>query len=140
MLNQLKDIAAKQVGRVLASDATLKVISSPQVQQAVVAAINLRAEARDLVEKRVRDIAGALELVTRDDVAKLRRSIRDMEDHLSEMRDQLDQAQAELAEAKAHTAEVEARLAVDGDGPQVAAAEQPKARARKTKGASSKEG
>ncbi len=46
MLSQIKDIAAKQVSKVLASDATLKVIGNPQLQQALVAAINLRAEAR----------------------------------------------------------------------------------------------
>lgn len=97
MLNQVKDIAAKQVGKLLSSEATMKVLSSPQLQQAVVTAINLRAEAREALEKRVKDLAKSIDLVTRDDVAKLRRNVRDLEDHLSELREQLEQAQAELA-------------------------------------------
>ncbi len=100
MLNQLKDMAAKQVGKVLASDAAMQMLSNQQLKTAVVTAINLRAEARDAVEKRVRDVASALELVTHEDVAKLRRSIRDLEDHLAELQDQLAQAQADLAGAK----------------------------------------
>ncbi len=100
MLNQIKDMAAKQMGKVLASDAAMNVLGSPQLKQAVVTAINLRAEARDALERRVKDVATALELVTREDVAKLRRSIRDLEDHLAELQTQLADAQADLAAAK----------------------------------------
>ncbi|MBM4343002.1 MAG: hypothetical protein FJ100_06455 [Deltaproteobacteria bacterium] len=103
MLNQIKDIAAKQVGKVLASDAAMNVLGSPQLKQAVVTAINLRAEARDALERRVKDVATALELVTREDVAKLRRSIRDLEDHLAELQGQLAEAQADLAATKGET-------------------------------------
>ena len=95
MLNVLKDIAAKQVGRVLASDATLKVLTNPQFKSAMVKAINLRAEARDAVEKSVKEVASALELVTREDVAGLRRTIRDLQDTVAELR-------AELQEAHTH--------------------------------------
>ena len=76
LLDQVKDVAARQVGKVLASDATLKMLSSPQVKNAMVAAINLRAEARDVVEMGVKQVAKQLDLVTRDDVAKLKRSMR----------------------------------------------------------------
>jgi len=101
MLNVLKDLAAKQVGRVLASEATLKVLTNPQFKSAIVKAINLRAEARDAVEKSVREVAGALELVTRDDVAGLRRTIRDLEDNVAELRAELQDAQAHAATAPA---------------------------------------
>ncbi len=94
MLNQLKDMAAKQVGRVLASDATMRVLTSPQVKTVLVKAINFRAEAREAVEKKAKDVAQALELVTRDDVARLKRSIRDLQDTVDELRDQLGEAQA----------------------------------------------
>lgn len=93
MLNELKDMAAKQVGRVLASDATMRVLSSPQVKTVLVKAINFRAEAREVVEKRAKDVAEALELVTRDDVARLKRSIRDLQDTVDELREQLSEAQ-----------------------------------------------
>ncbi len=133
MLNQIKDIAAKQVSKVLASDATLKVIANPQLQQALVAAINLRAEARDLVEKRVKNLAASFELVTRDDVAKLRRSIRDLEDNLAEVRDQLDEAQHELTRARAAADQAEAAQAASGEAEAPAA--KAKAKPRRTKAA-----
>ena len=72
MIDALKNIAARQVGRVLASDATMKVLSNPQVQSAMLRAINIRAEARDLVESRMQGVASALDLVTGEDVALLR--------------------------------------------------------------------
>ena len=101
MLNQLKDIAAKQVGRVLASEATLKVLTNPQFKTAMVKAINLRAEVRDAVEKNVREVASALELVTRDDVAGLRRTIRDLQDNVADLRAELAQAQTKTDESPA---------------------------------------
>ncbi len=101
MLNRLKDMAAKQVGKVLASEATMKVLSSAELRQVVVAAINLRAGAREALEARVKELAAALELATREDMATLRRSMRDMEDHLADLHEQLDQAQQELAASKA---------------------------------------
>jgi predicted nucleic acid-binding Zn-ribbon protein len=101
MLNLLKDIAAKQVGKVLASEATMRVLNSAELRHVVVTAINMRAGARELLETRVKDLAATLELVTREDMAHMRRSMRDLEDHIAELREQLDQAQEELAANKA---------------------------------------
>lgn len=98
MIDALKNIAARQVGRVLASDATMKVISNPQVQSAMMRAINFRAEARDVVESRLHGVASALDLVTADDVATLKRKIRDLEDEVTDLRDELDET-AERAKA-----------------------------------------
>ena len=89
LLDQVKDVAARQVGKVLASDATLKVLSSPQVKTAMVTAINLRAEARDVMELGVKQVAKQLDLVTRDDVAKLKRSMRDLQHEIEDLREQL---------------------------------------------------
>ncbi len=101
MLNLLKDIAAKQVGKVLTSEATMRVLNSAELRHVVVTAINMRAGARELLETRVKDLAVSLELVTREDMAHVRRSMRDLEDHIAELREQLDQAQEELAANKA---------------------------------------
>ncbi len=89
LLDQVKDVAARQIGKVLASDTTLKVLSSPQVKNAMVAAINLRAEARDVVELGAKQVAKQLDLVTRDDVAKLKRSVRDLQHEVEDLREQL---------------------------------------------------
>lgn len=111
LLDQVKDVAARQVGKVLASDATLKVLSSPQVKNAMVAAINLRAEARDAVELGVKQVAKQLDLVTRDDVAKLKRSMRDLQHEVEDLREQLaaQQESAPSAAAPALTAKPTAR-------------------------------
>ena len=107
MLNDLKNFAAQQVGRVLTSDATQKVLSNPQVQTMMLRAINLRAESRDLVERRVQGMASALDLVTRDDIVALKRTIRALEDTIDDLRDELTEAQAQAlrsAQAEAPTA------------------------------------
>lgn len=100
MLDHLKDIAARQVGRVLASDATLKVLSSPHLKTAFVTAINLRAEARDVVEQRVRDVAARLDLATSDQVATLRRTVRDLEDRVQDLGEALAAAEADARTAR----------------------------------------
>lgn len=89
LLETMKDVAARQVGKVLANEATLKVLSSPQVKNAMVKAINLRAEARDVVELGVKQVAKQLDLVTRDDVARLKRTLRDLEHEVADLREQV---------------------------------------------------
>ena len=105
MLNHLKSVAAQRVGKVLASDATLKVVGDPRVQRVMMRAINLRADAREVVERQVKEVAAALDLVTREDVASLKRTIRDLEDTVEELRDELADSQAEQAEQQSKLAE-----------------------------------
>lgn len=140
MLNQIKDLAARQVTKVLASDATMKVLSSKQLKTVLVKAINLRAEARDAVEHGVAQVTGALDLVSKGDVAKLRRSIRDLEDRIADLKVELDDAQEQASEAKAQaTAAVEAveAAAENGAGADTEAAATPakKKPAKKAKAA-----
>ena len=99
MIDDLKNLAARRLGQVLASDVTLKVLSNRQVQGAMLRAINVRAEARDLLESRLQGVASALDLVTHEDVAGLKRTIRDMEDQLDELREELDKAQTAVTTA-----------------------------------------
>ena len=101
MIDDLKNLAARRLGQVLASDVTLKVLSNRQVQGAMLRAINVRAEARDLLESRLQGVASALDLVTHEDVAGLKRTIRDMEDQLDELRHELDRAHTAVEAAAA---------------------------------------
>lgn len=94
MLDQFIQIATKQVSKVLASDTAAKVLSSPQLQQVVVTAINARATVRDAAETTLKQVASKLDLPTKDDVAKVRRKVRDLEDTVAELREQLEQTQA----------------------------------------------
>ena len=100
-LDSLKNIAASKVGSVLASDTAMKVVSDPRVQGAMLRALNARGEVREAVEKRVSTLAAAFDLVTSDDVAGLRRTIRNLEDSVEELREELEVAQASAHKASA---------------------------------------
>ncbi len=105
MLDQLKTLAARRVGQLLASDATMKVVGDPRMQAAMMRAINLRADAREVVERQVQGVAAVLDLVTRDDVASLKRTIRDLEDMVEELRDEVGEAQKQAKSAKVDASE-----------------------------------
>lgn len=113
-LDSLKSMAARKVGTVLASEAALRVVSDPRVQGAMLRALNARGELREAVERRVSQVASALDLVTREDVAGLRRTIRNLEDSLEEMREELAEARA-AAEEQAHAAAAAATADAAGD-------------------------
>lgn len=132
-LDSLKDLAARKVGAVLASDTAIKVVSNPKVQGAMLKAINARGELREAVERRVSTLATALDLVTRDDVATLRRTIRNLEDTVEELREELDDART--------TAEAAGKTAADAKAAAAAAtaAPEPKAKPRATRARKKKE-
>lgn len=131
-LDSLKDLAARKVGAVLASDTAIKVVSNPKVQGAMLKALNARGELREAVERRVSTLATALDLVTRDDVATLRRTIRNLEDTVEELREELDDART--------TAEAAGKTAADAKAAAAASvAPEPKAKARATRTRKKKE-
>ncbi len=133
MLDQLKNMAARRVGKVLASDATMKVVADPRVQKAMMRAINMRADARELVEQRVQNVAAVLDLVTREDVASLKRTIRDLEDTVEELRDELSDTQEEAGAAR-REAKTAQEQAVAANEKAEAAAKKPAARKSSAKG------
>jgi len=90
MMGFLNDMAAKQLGKLLASDTTMKVLSNPQVQQVMMKAINMRSEVRETVGKQVKVFASAFDLVTREDVATLKKKMRDMENTIDDLRAELE--------------------------------------------------
>lgn len=131
-LDSLKDLAARKVGAVLASDTAIKVVSNPKVQGAMLKALNARGELREAVERRVSTLATALDLVTRDDVATLRRTIRNLEDTVEELREELDDART--------TAEAAGKTAADAKAAAAASvAPEPKVKARATRTRKKKE-
>ncbi len=147
-LDSLKNLAARKMGSVLASDAAMKVVSDPRVQGAMLKALNARGEVREAVEKRVSTLAAAFDLVTSDDVAGLRRTIRNLEDSVEELREELEAAQASArkasatataaqeaaSEAKAEIAQASATGKASGakaSGAKATASGEPKAPARK---------
>jgi cob(I)alamin adenosyltransferase len=97
--------AQQQAEKILRSPATLRFLSNPRVQKTMLQAINLRAELRQRVTTQVEDFARNHNLVTREDVAKLRRTLREMESTLAQLRSDLDGAnhRAEKAETEARS-------------------------------------
>jgi hypothetical protein len=96
MLSQLKDEAVKRASELMLSNSAL--------QNALKRAINLRADLRDSLERRMGQLAATLSLVTARDFKSIRRSIRALEG-------QLETLQRELEAERRRSAEQEARLA-----------------------------
>ncbi len=119
-----KDFAARKVGSALASDAAMKVLNDPRVQTAMLRALNARGELRGAVERRVSSLATALDLATHDDVAGLRRTIRNLEDTLEELRGELEEAQDSAARAQATAQATAATVAASSEAAATAATEQ----------------
>ena len=100
MLEDVLRIARNQAGRVLKSPTTLKVLSNPRVQRAMLQAINLRADLRQKVTVQVEDFARNHNLVTREDVAQLRRTIRELEATVATLRNEVDEANVRAEQAE----------------------------------------
>ena len=93
---------------VVMSPQTMKLLSNPNVQKAMMRAINLRADLRETVQKNVSTWARNMNLVTSDEVLSLKRTIRELESTLERMRRELKTAPVEpspqTAQAEAPTA------------------------------------
>ena len=106
MIDMVFKTAQEQAEKVLRSPATLRFLSNPRVQKTMLQAINLRAEIRQKVTTQVEGFARNHNLVTREDVAKLRRTLREMEGTLAQLRVELEEAntRAEKAQSEARSA------------------------------------
>lgn len=98
MLDSLVSNIKKQATKAMSSPAARKVLSDPRFQRAVLKAINVRADVHKTIEGRVQGFATSYNLVTRSDVAKLRRTIRELETTVANLKKQLEkQAAATVA-------------------------------------------
>ena len=104
MIQRLKRIGT----RVASSPATARVLSNPNVQKVMIAAIRLPGEVRSNLEKNAEAVAKGLNLPTREDVIKLRKRIRDLEGAVERLKRELER------ERQARSAAVAAREAAGG--------------------------
>lgn len=72
-----------QADRLLSSPQTLRFLSDPRVQKAMMQLINLRGDLHQKVSGKVQGFARNYSLVTRDDMAKLRRTVRELQNTIS---------------------------------------------------------
>ena len=116
MLNHLKSTVLRTAGQLLASQTALGILTHPQFQDALKRAINLRSDVRDGWERQVDSLARSFNLVTRQDVKMLKRSIRELENQtatleyeLRQQRERADRAEDDAAKWKKAGAAAEAQ-------------------------------
>ena len=101
MLDDVKNNLLRKAGQVLGSPAAISLLSNPQFQEALKRAINLRSDVRDSVDVQMDTLARQLNLVTRQDFKALKRTIRELENHLAAMDYELQQMKAREAATRA---------------------------------------
>jgi hypothetical protein len=83
LFNAMKTKLLQTAGQLLGSSAALNILSSPQFQEALKRAINLRSDVRDNWGRQVDGLAGTFNLVTRQDLRDLKRQIRELENQVA---------------------------------------------------------
>ena len=99
MLDSLVSNLKKQATKAMSSQTARKVMGDPRFQRAIMKAINVRADVHKNIEGRIHGFATNYNLVTRSDVAKLRRSIRELESTVASLQKKLEKAAMAAAAA-----------------------------------------
>ena len=110
----MKNELLRKAGKLLGSPAAISLLSNPQFQEALKRAINLRADVRDGWEGQVEGWAKQFNLVTRQDLKGLKRTIRELENHIAAMDYELQQMKAREAAARAAAEAAEEALKQTG--------------------------
>jgi len=97
-------LAQSQADKVLRSPRTLQFLSDPRVQKKLMQLINLRGELRQRVSGTVQGFAKTYSIATRDDMAKVRRTMREMERTIAALQKELTILQEQEAEKAASDA------------------------------------
>lgn len=90
MIDHIQKIAKDAAVQFAKSETGRRIVSHPQVQAAVLTAINRRAKFRRAMTERVQNLAKEHKLVTREDVAKLKKQIRQLESTVRTLRSELE--------------------------------------------------
>jgi polyhydroxyalkanoate synthesis regulator phasin len=103
MLDFVVSSLKKKATAAISSPAARKLMGDPRVQRTVMKAINLRADIHKRIEGQVKGFASSYNLVTRSDIATLRRTIRELESTVAALQKQARDAggNTEVAEAPA---------------------------------------
>jgi hypothetical protein len=107
----------KEAGmKVAMSPTTMKLLSDPRIQKAMMRALRLPSDVRLAMEKNGQSLARTFALVTREDLLDMKRNLRDL-------KGQLVQLQSELEVARAAAAAAGAPIEAPGNGSSAAAVE-----------------
>lgn len=86
MIDKLKQEAMKQGMKLISSPKVMKLMADPRFMNAITQGFALKSRIQSEVDTRLRAMAGALNLATREDLEELQRTLRRMESAVNEMR------------------------------------------------------
>lgn len=90
MIAKLKQEAMKQGMKLMGNPRFMKMMSDPRVMKAIGQAFALRGRVQSEIDERIRSVAAALNLATRDDVKELKRSLGRLENTLATVENKLE--------------------------------------------------
>jgi len=91
MLEKLKQEAMRQGMKLLSNPKVMKMMADPRLMNAISQGFALKGRIQSEVETRLRVVAGALNLATREDVESLRSTIDQMQQSVSHLERKLGQ-------------------------------------------------
>ena len=78
----------------------MAILSNPKAQAALMKVFLLRAEVKKKINGQVKSVAKAYSIATNDEVAKLRRTLRELERHVTRLENQVEQLKTETEEGQ----------------------------------------
>jgi polyhydroxyalkanoate synthesis regulator phasin len=91
MLEKLKQEAMRQGMKLLSNPKVMKMMADPRLMNAISQGFAIKGRIQSEIETRLRDVAGALNLATREDVESLRSTLDQMQQSVSHLERKLGQ-------------------------------------------------
>lgn len=95
----VKDSLVSGLGKVMQSEQAMKLMQNEALMKAVMKAFTVSTELRQVVDGQVRTVVRSLNLVTRDELKGLRRTLERLERELADLQMRTDDAVVQAAEA-----------------------------------------
>lgn len=89
-MNRLFSEVQQRLLKLLASEQAMAILANPKAQAALMRIFLLRAELKKKINGQVKSVAKAYSIATNDEVAKLRRTLRELERHVSKLENDLE--------------------------------------------------
>lgn len=85
MLDKIKGRAMQQGMKLLTNPRVMKLMADPRFMNALMKGLELKGRVQSDVETRLRSVAERLNLATKDDVASLEQTLRQVEDRYTDL-------------------------------------------------------
>ncbi len=94
----LKSLIKQQQQRLLQDPRVTALMQDPRVVKGMMKALQLRQQAQQVLEQRVEEVAGQLNIATKNELKELKRTLRKMERELEKAKSEVAAAKKALAE------------------------------------------